>query len=111
MEIITRGWDIGPGRAVDQEIARIEKGFEERTAENNPIVLEMIKFVKKNSENCIFWAYIPRAVYIRRGAIYMGYARFVKNMIYPRSIVIFLAMIAIDLTGVISNICEQSKKM
>jgi 2,3-bisphosphoglycerate-independent phosphoglycerate mutase len=42
--------NIGAGRIVDQEIVRIDKAFEEGTADNNPVVLEAIKRVKKNNK-------------------------------------------------------------
>ncbi|MDR2201005.1 MAG: 2,3-bisphosphoglycerate-independent phosphoglycerate mutase [Puniceicoccales bacterium] len=40
--------NIGAGRIVDQEIVRIDKAFEEGTAENNPVILEAIKRAKSN---------------------------------------------------------------
>jgi 2,3-bisphosphoglycerate-independent phosphoglycerate mutase len=42
--------NIGAGRVVDQEIVRIDKAFEEKTAENNPVILEAIERVKKNNK-------------------------------------------------------------
>ncbi|MDR1435291.1 MAG: 2,3-bisphosphoglycerate-independent phosphoglycerate mutase [Puniceicoccales bacterium] len=42
--------NIGAGRIVDQEIVRIDKAFGEKTAENNPIILEAIERVKKNNK-------------------------------------------------------------
>ncbi|MDR2807169.1 MAG: 2,3-bisphosphoglycerate-independent phosphoglycerate mutase [Puniceicoccales bacterium] len=42
--------NIGAGRIVDQEIVRIDKAFEEKTAENNPVILKAIEQVKKNNK-------------------------------------------------------------
>jgi 2,3-bisphosphoglycerate-independent phosphoglycerate mutase len=42
--------NIGAGRIVDQEIVRIDKAFEEKSAENNPVILEVIRRVKKNNK-------------------------------------------------------------
>lgn len=42
--------NIGAGRIVDQEIVRIDKAFEEKIAENNPIILKTIQRVKSNNK-------------------------------------------------------------
>ncbi|MDR2372401.1 MAG: 2,3-bisphosphoglycerate-independent phosphoglycerate mutase [Puniceicoccales bacterium] len=42
--------NIGAGRIVDQEIVHIDKAFEERTAENNPVILEAIERAKRNNK-------------------------------------------------------------
>ncbi|MDR1366651.1 MAG: 2,3-bisphosphoglycerate-independent phosphoglycerate mutase [Puniceicoccales bacterium] len=42
--------NIGAGRIVDQEIVRIDKAFEEKSAENNPVILKAIEHAKKNNK-------------------------------------------------------------
>ncbi|MDR1590481.1 MAG: 2,3-bisphosphoglycerate-independent phosphoglycerate mutase, partial [Puniceicoccales bacterium] len=42
--------NIGAGRIVDQEIVRIDKAFEESTAETNPILLEAIERARENNK-------------------------------------------------------------